>query len=338
MNVVQYAVRRLLLAAVVLVGVTLVTFLVSHLVPGDPVAAHLGQRAMSDPAIVEAFRARWGLDRPLWEQYWLYLKGLAHGDLGYSISSHRPVAQDLAQYLPATFELATCAIVVSFLLGVPFGIVSAIKRNRPVDHLLRAVSVFGVSVPAFWLALLCLYVFYFVLDLVPGAGRLSPGLSLRGPTGLMVLDAILTRRWDVLGDALSHLVMPALVLGSASMGLVTRTTRSSFLEVTDQDYLRTARAKGVPERTVIYRHALRNALIPVVTILGLTYGSLLGGTVLVETIFAWPGVGRYAFEAAVSLDFPAIMGVAILVATVYTAANLVVDVAYSWLDPRVRLR
>jgi peptide/nickel transport system permease protein len=334
----EYILRRLLLVPPLLLGVTLITFVLSHAVPADPVVAHLGQSAMMDEQIVAAFKREWGLDRPLHEQYLTYLDNLRQGRLGRSLLSKRSVEEDLRQYLPNTLELATAAIVVAVVLGVPLGVVSAVKRNSPIDHLVRALALVGVSMPVFWLALVSLFLFYYHLDWMPGPGLIS-GTAVPPPTvtGLVPLDALLAGQLDLFGDALHHLVLPAVVLSSFSLGLIARVTRSSMLEVIGQDFIRTARAKGLVERAVVVRHALGNALIPTVTVIGLAYGNLLGGAVLTETIFAWPGIGRYAYQAASSLDFPAVMGVTMLIAAIYIAVNLVVDILYGLLDPRIRV-
>jgi peptide/nickel transport system permease protein len=330
-------VQRLLMMLPLMVGMTLISFVVSHALPADPVGANLGQRSMEDPAIVAAFRAQWGLDKPLPEQYLTYLGNLLQGNLGTSIRTHFPVGEDLGRYLPASAELAIAATLVGTLLGIPFGVASAVRRNQWLDHLLRGVSLLGVSSPVFWLGLIALYVFYFRLGWLPGPGRLDVGMP-EPPhlTGMYTLDSLLSGDWPALGSSLRHLVLPGLVLASVYLGLVTRMTRSSMLEVLSADYVRTARGKGLKARAVIYRHALGNALIPTVTVLGLAFGDVLAGTVLTETIFSWPGIGRYAYESAVTLDFPAIMGVSLVIAAVFITVNLATDLAYVVLDPRLR--
>jgi peptide/nickel transport system permease protein len=334
----EYVIRRLLLVPPLLLGVTLVTFLLSHSVPADPVSAHLGQSAQLDEAIVAAFKREWGLDRPLHEQYLAYLDNLRQGKLGRSIVSKRPVEQDLAQYLPNTILLATAAILVAVVVGVPLGVISAVKRNHPIDHLVRAVALIGVSMPVFWLALVSLLIFYSWLDWAPGPGLLDNRfIAPPRVTGFLPIDAIVAGEWAVFWNALHHLMLPAVVLSSFSVGLIARVTRSSMLEIISQDYIRTARAKGLIERVVVIRHALRNALIPTVTVVGLAYGNQLGGAVLTETIFAWPGIGRYAYQAASSFDFPAVMGVTMLIAAIYIGVNLIVDILYGVLDPRIRV-
>lgn len=333
----RFILRRLLLLVPLLIGVTLVAFIISRAVPSDPVNAALGPNAVSDEELVAAFRAKWGLDKPPHVQYLTYVKNLLQGDMGQSIATHRPVVDDLKRYLPATIELATASIILAIIVGVPFGVISAVRRNTWLDQLSRVLSLVGVSAPVFWLALLGLYVFYGQLRWLPGPGRLDIGVEPPPRvTGLYTADALMAGEFSIFWNALGHLVLPSVVLAAFSMGLITRMTRSAMLESLGQDYVRTARSKGLPERRVIFNHTFRNALIPVVTILGLSYGNLLTGTVFIETIFSWPGIGQYAFQSAISLDFPAIMGVTMLIALVFIMANLIVDIAYIFLDPRLR--
>ncbi len=341
MNMQQFILRRLFLMVPLMIGITLIAFLISHSVPGDPVAAHLSQKAMEDPVIVAQFRAQWGLDKPLWEQYIIYLSKLVQGDMGTSIRTHRPVLDDLRQFLPASAELAVGATLFGLLVGIPFGIISAIKQDKLIDHVVRVVSLVGVSAPVFWLALISLYVFYFRLGWLPGPGRLDPGMELDVKatiTGIYVIDSLLRGDFPTLGVALKHLVLPVLVLGSSTLGIVTRMTRSSVLEVLTQDYVRTARSKGLTERAVLTMHVLRNSLIPTITVIGLSFGGILAGTVLTETIFTWPGIGRYAYQSCITLDFPAIMGVSILIAIIFSVVNLLIDISYAFLDPRLRVK
>ena len=334
-----FVARRLLLLLPMLLGITLLSFVLSHAVPADPVTANLGEMAASDPAAVAAFRREWGLDRPLPAQYLIYVGKLLRGDMGTSISTRQPVFVDLWQRFPATVELAIAAMVVSILVGIPCGILSAVRRNTLVDQVTRLLALVGVSIPVFWLGLVALLIFYARLDWVPGPGRL--GATLTPPpfrTGFLLLDALLAGRLDVARDTLGHLALPALVLSTANLAVLTRLMRGTTLDVLGQDFVRTARAKGLRERAVVVRHAARNGLIPVVTVIGLGFGRLLSGAVITESVFAWPGLGLYAFRSATSLDFPAIMGVGIVVAGVYVLANLVVDVAYAVLDPRIRVQ
>ncbi len=333
----RYILRRLAMMVFLLFGVSLLVFLISHLVPSDPVGANLSQTAMNNPEVVAAFEAKWGLDKPLWQQYFIYLGNLLQGDLGTSIRTGQPVIQDLIKYYPATVELSIFAMLVAIVLGVLFGVVSAVFRNKPGDQILRAVSVSGVSIPSFWFALLTLSVFSSALGIFPGGGRLDSRASIpKGGTGLYVLDGLFSGNFSMVGDALSHLILPALVLGFFTMGLITRQTRSNLLETMSADYIRTARSKGMSERRVVTRHALGNALIPVITVAGMGFCNLLGGMVFVEKIFAWPGIGQYAYLSATTLDFPAICGVSLLIAVNYVVINLIIDILYGVIDPRVR--
>lgn len=334
----QYIARRLVLLPVLIIGITLLAFVVSHLVPADPLGMVLSERAMNNPEIVATYRARWGYDRPLPEQYLIYVGRLAHGDLGDSIASQRPVLDDLIQFFPATLELTLAAMLFTIFMGVPLGVLAAIYRDRWVDHLARVLALIGVSVPVFWLGLLLLNVFYFHLNWLPGPGRLDSSLTPPPTvTGLYTVDSLLAGQWQTFRNAVAHLFLPALILGAYTMGAVSRMTRSSLLDVLGQDYMRTAKAKGLSRGQQIMRHALRNALIPTVTIIGLAFGDLMSGAVLTETIFSWPGIGRYAVNAASFLDLQAIMGVTIVIATVYILVNLSADIAYGLLDPRIRL-
>jgi len=333
-----YFLRRLLFVIPTLLGITLAAFVIANAIPADPINANLPQSALNDPEIIAAFRARWGLDKPPVEQYLTYLGNLLRGDLGVSIKSRNPVIDDLRQFIPATFELATVGIVFGILIGVGFGILSAVRRNSLIDYAVRTFTLVGVSFPVFLLALIGLTIFYSQLGWVAGPGRLN--VVMKAPpsvTGWYTVDSLLTGQWSTFTNAVSHIVLPGLVLGSYVSGIIARITRSSLLEVLSGDYVRTARAKGLGERVVIGRHALSNALIPVVTVIGLSYGTLLSGAVLTESIFAWPGIGRYMFRASTSQDFPAIMGGSILIAFVYIGVNFIVDLLYYFLDPRIRL-
>jgi peptide/nickel transport system permease protein len=333
---IRYLASRLFVAAMMVLLATLVIFLIANLVPGDPVLTQLGDIAANNPDMVAAFRHRWGLDLPLWDRYWLFLNGLFHGDLGVSIASQRPVLDDIRQYGPATVELSTIAFVLSLLIGLPLGIVAALRRDSWIDHMARSVSLVGVSAPTFWLAFIMLAVFYGWLEWAPGPGQISAS-AFPPPevTGIMLIDAPLAGDWDTFWDAVAHLILPSIVLAASTMGLITRTTRAAMLEALSQDYIRVARAKGLKRYRIILGHALPNALLPVVTLGGLAYAQLLTGTVLTETIFSWPGLGRYTFRSAITLDFPAIMGVTTVVAAIYVMINLLVDLSYAALDPRV---
>lgn len=329
--------KRLIYLVVMLFGVATLVFILTKMIPGDPTVANLSQRALNDPEVVAAYRAKYGLDQPVFVQYILYIKNLLHLDLGTSIRTNKPVLDELARCYPATIELALFAIILAALLGILFGVISAMKRNSILDQVVRALSVTGVSIPSFWFALLVLYFFYYKLHIFPGPGRLSNSFSAPATvTGMYVIDSLIEGNPAKALDALQHLILPGLVLAAFTMGLITRTTRSNLLDVMSTDYIRTARAKGLSRVGLIVRHALGNALIPVLTVIGLGLGNLLGGMVLVETIFNWPGVGQFAYESVLSVDYPSIIGVALLIALNYMVINTVVDILYGVIDPRVR--
>lgn len=329
--------KRVVNLIVMLLGVATLVFILTKMIPGDPVVANLSQRALNDPEVVAAYRAKYGLDQPVFVQYILYIKNLLHLDLGTSIRTNKPVLDELARCYPATIELAFFAIILAAVLGILFGVISAIKRNSILDQVVRALSVTGVSIPSFWFALLVLYFFYYKLHIFPGPGRLSNSFSAPATvTGMYVIDSLIEGNPAKALDALQHLILPGLVLAAFTMGLITRTTRSNLLDVMSTDYIRTARAKGLSRVGLIVRHALGNALIPVLTVIGLGLGNLLGGMVLVETIFNWPGVGQFAYESVLSVDYPSIIGVALLIALNYMVINTVVDILYGVIDPRVR--
>ncbi len=329
--------RRLLLACVVLAIVSVATFALSHAVPGDPISLVLGDRQADNPEVRAALERRWGLDKPLPLQYFYYVGNLLQGDWGESIASRTPVAQELRNRVPATIELSLFALAFAITFGVPLGIIAALNHDRWPDHLARFITLIGTSIPVFWLGLLLLYVFFYQLKWLPGPGRLDVGM--RPPptiTGMVTVDALVQGDWKVFWAALRRLILPAIVLGSFSMGILARMLRSSLLASLGDDYVRTARAKGLAEQSVVTSHAMRNALIPTVTVLGLTTAGLLAGAVLTETIFSWPGVGSFAVAAALRRDYPALLGVTFIVAVIYVMVNLLVDVAYGLLDPRIR--
>lgn len=333
----RFLVRRLLLTLILLLGVSLMVFLISHTVPANPVAANLSQSALNDPEIVAAFEAKWGLDQPLYKQYLTYMSNLFRGDFGTSIRTGRPVLSDLMQYFPATLELSFFAMLIAVFFGILFGVLSAVYQNKATDQILRGISVSGVSLPSFWFALLVMSVFSGSLKWFPTGGRINPRIfNPTGGTGLYVLDAIAWGDGQMLVDALAHLVLPAFVLGFFTMGLITRQTRSNLLEAMSMDYIRTARSKGMSEKRVVVGHALNNALIPVLTVSGMAFCNLLGGMVFVEKIFSWPGIGQYAYLSATTLDFPAICGVSLLIAATYVVINLLIDILYGVIDPRIR--
>jgi peptide/nickel transport system permease protein len=296
----------------------------------------LGQNAREDQ--IQAYRKELGLDRPPVVQYFSYVGRLLQGDLGKSIRTRRPVADDLRDFFPATIELSIAAMIVALILGIALGILAAIRRNSLVDLAARTFALVGGSLPIFFVGLLVLALFYSKLRWLPGPGRLDAVLTPPPRvTGMYTVDSLLAGNWALFKNSLSHLVLPAVTLGYFSTAVLLRMTRSSMLEVLGQDYVRTAQAKGLRDRVVIMRHALKNAMIPVLTTIGIVFGSLLSGAVLTETIFNWPGLGRYATTSAVSLDLPAVMGVTLIAAVVYPVVNMLVDIGYRLLDPRIRV-
>ncbi len=334
----RYLVRRILFAIPTVLGISVMVFIVANAIPADPITANLPANALNNEEMITAFRAKWGLDKPLIDQYFAYVGNLLQGNMGVSIKTRNPVIEDIRQFLPATIELSSIAIVLGITLGISTGVISAVWKNSFIDYIVRTISLVGVSFPIFLLALLGLTVFHAQLGWVAGPGRLD--FIMRDPpavTGFFTIDAALSGQWDVFRSAVSHLILPSFILGIYVAGIIARITRSSLLEVLGMDFMRTARAKGIHEARVILRHGLSNALIPVVTIIGLSYSSLLVGAVLTESIFAWPGIGRYMFRAATSQDFPAIMGVSMLFALVYVGVNFIVDILYYFIDPRIRL-
>lgn len=327
--------KRLAGLVAVIFGVTVITFAISHMIPGDPAQMLAGPRAT--PEAVAKIRADLGLDRPLGVQYARYLGDLVSGDLGTSIVTGRPVATDLAQVFPATIELIVAALAVSITAGILIGTLAAVYRGSPLDVAARLMASASISIPAFWLALMLLLLFYGVLGWLPGDGRI--GVAFDPPphvTGFYTLDALFAGNLALLADALAHLALPALTLAFASVGGIIRVVRSSMIEVLNEDYIRTAVASGLPRRTIIFNHALRNALIPVVTMLGLEAAALLFGSVVVETVFVWPGAGSYVLGAIFALDFPVIMGFTVIASVAYVLINTGVDLLYRVLNPAIR--
>jgi peptide/nickel transport system permease protein len=336
-SLISYIIRRIAIGLLMMLGITLISFCVTQLVPGDPAAVNLGQSAMSNPEIVARWRAEYGLDKPVPEQYVIYIKKVLHGDLGISQQSQRPVSTDLGEFFPATLEIAIFAILISLLFGLIFGIISAINRDKWPDQLIRFFSLTGVSVPTFWLSLVFFYIFFFKLRWFPTNGRLDPGEDAPSHvTGIYTLDAVLHGQWALAWQAFRHLALPAIVLAIYTIAVLTRFTRASVLEILGQDYVRAARAKGLSEFLIIKRHVLRPALISIITVAGVAFGNLLSGSVLVENVFSWPGLGQYAFKSAIGLDLPGIMGVSIVVAGIFITINLIVDLLYRLIDPNMR--
>ncbi len=328
----RFLARRSVELIPVVIGITLLTFLLIHMIPGDPVRVMLGERASAEQ--IDALRRDLGLDRSLPEQYLRYAARLAKGDMGSSIHRHTPVTEELARAFPATIELTVAALCIATVLGIPLGVVAAVRRGGWQDVLGTTVSLVGISVPVFWLGLMLVLIFPYYLGWFFFSGRTS--LEFAHPTGFYVLDALLSGNPANLVDVLGHLVLPAVTLSSVPLAMIARMTRSSMLEVLGQDYIRTARAKGLTEGQVLWGHALPNALIPIVTAIGLQFGYLLGGAVMTETVFSIDGVGRLVVEAVKSRDYPLVQGSVLAIALAVSLVNLLVDMLYAWLDPRVR--
>jgi peptide/nickel transport system permease protein len=332
----QYILKRLLNLIPVLFGITLLVFLLLHLIPGDPAQILAGQRAT--PEAVAAIREQLGLNKPLPVQYFLFLGNLLRFDLGNSIMSGTSIIQEIAVRWPATFELSVAAMLIALVLGIPAGVLAAVRKNSAIDNLTMSGSLVGVSMPVFWLGLLLIYLFAVNLQWLPPGLRISQeaALTFKPMTGFYVLDALLQLNWKALKDVLAHLILPALTLSTIPLAIIARITRSAMLEVLSQDYIRTARAKGVLERWVIFKHALKNALLPVVTIIGLQFGVLLSGAILTETIFSWPGIGSWIYEGILARDYPVVQGGVLFVAVSFVLINLLVDISYAFLDPRIQ--
>ncbi|MGH7376381.1 MAG: ABC transporter permease [Candidatus Methylomirabilales bacterium] len=328
-----YAIKRFLTILPVLVGISLLVFGFIHLIPGDPAVAMLGERAT--PERVAAVRAQLGLDEPLYKQYLIYLRKVAQGDLGLSILRGDPVLADLLHRFPATVELALSAILLALAIGIPVGIVSAVWRNSLFDGVSRLVALTGVSMPIFWLGLMLAWFFGVELGWLPTGFRLDTDVAVSPVTNFYVLDSLLTGNGQALSSTLRHLILPAVCLGTIPLAIIARMTRASLLEVLSQDYIRTAEAKGLPQRGVVLRHAMRNALLPILTVTGLQVGHLLAGAILTETIFSWPGIGLWVYEAIQARDYPIVQGATLFIATVFVLVNLCTDLLYATVDPRI---
>ncbi|MFV0452256.1 MAG: ABC transporter permease [Propioniciclava sp.] len=330
-----YVLRRLLSMVPALLGVVLAIFLLTRVLPGDPALTYAGEQA--PPEVVERIRVDMGLDKPVWAQFVDYVNALLHGDLGFAWHTGQPVAAEFAARLPATTELALFALGIALLIGVPLGIVSAVRRDRPIDHLSRVLSLIGASMPLFWLGLMVIFLFYGELGWEPAPlGRIAPGVNPPTDiTGFYVLDSLLTGDTVALGSSLSHIIWPAMVLSTGSMAIIARMTRSAMLEVIDQDYIRTAKSKGLSPFSVIYKHALKNAAPVTVTVVGLQFGQLLGGAVITETIFTWPGIGKFVTDSVLATDYAPVQAFTLVAAVLYMTINLIVDLINAKLDPRV---
>jgi len=335
---INYIIKRLAMMTVVLLIVITITFLLTTIAPSDPAAQWAGTRPTSEQ--LETARKELGLDKPVYVRYLLHIKNLAKGEFGTSIRTRQPVIRDLLGYFPATFELVTLSIIISLIIGIPLGILSAVRRESTLDHLGRLFSLSGIGVPSFWLGMMLQLLAYVTLKTFPIQGRIASEISFSHPfvtrTGLFFIDTLIQGNWVAFKSALIHIILPATTLSFACIAFVTRMARSSMIEVLREDYIRTSKAFGVNAYLIRYKYALKNALVPTVTVVGLSYGAMLGGSVLVESIFDWPGIGRYVWLSILYNDFPAIMGVTTAFAVTYLLINLVVDLIYALIDPRVR--
>lgn len=337
---IKYIGRRLLLLIPTLIGVLTIVFFMVALSPGDPARVMLGERANAQQ--LAQLRAELGLDRPLSEQYLLYLERAVHLDFGKSIKTGRPVMEEISEHLPATVELALVAMAIATAAGILIGVLSAVKRNTWIDYSAMVGALVGVSMPVFWLALVFIMVFSVGLGWFPTGGRMNARVFFDSITNFYIMDGliILLRDGDseILRYAIQHIVLPAVALATIPLAIIARTTRSSMLETLRQDYVKTARAAGIPERRVIFRYALKNALLPIVTVVGIQFGLLLAGAILTETIFAWPGIGRWLYAAISARDYPSVQAGVITVSTIFVGINLIVDILYSFVNPRIRLQ
>ncbi len=331
----RFTVRRLLLLVPILLGLSILVFLWIRALPGGPAASILGERAT--PEAIEQVNRQYGLDRPVWVQYAKYVQSLLQGDLGTSIASRRPVTEEIGRRFPATVELAVAAMLFAVAIGIPLGFIAAKRYRSWVDQGSLVVSLVGISIPVFFLGILLKYVFAVKLGLLPTVGRIDVRLNAEHPTGFYVLDSILTLDAEAFVSAVEHLVLPAIALGSIPLAIVARITRASVLDVQNEDYVRTARAKGLGPAIVDRRHVLRNALLPITTVIGLQVGLLLSGAVLTETVFAWPGMGTWLVGAIEARDFPVLQGGILFLAVIFVLVNLLVDISYGYINPRIRL-
>ncbi|MGV7218983.1 ABC transporter permease subunit [Bradyrhizobium sp. UFLA05-112] len=331
----RFALTRLSLVVPTFIGITLLVFVLIRLIPGDPIETMAGEHGI-DPARLAQLRADYGFDRPVLVQYGLYLSRMAHGDLGRSIVTHEPVISEFRMLFPATIELSVCAILFALCLGLPAGIIAAVRRNSIFDHGVMGISLTGYSMPIFWWGLLLILLFSVQLGWTPVSGRIAVQYFVEPVTGFLLIDTLLDGDFGAFRSALSHLVLPTIVLGTVPLAVIARMTRSAMLEVLGEDYIRTARAKGLPRFRVIAIHALRNALIPVVTVIGLQVGVLFTGAILTETIFSWPGVGKWLIEGINRRDYPVLQGGTLLIGAIVMIVNLLVDVTYGLINPRIR--
>lgn len=331
----QFIFKRLSLVIPTFIGITLLTFTLIRLIPGDPIEVMAGERGVSAERHAK-LSAELGLDQPLYIQYFQYVKGIFQGDLGNSLVTREPVLSEFLTLFPATVELAVCAAIFAILVGLPAGIIAAVRRGTLFDHSVMTFSLTGYSMPIFWWALLLMLVFSVNLGWTPVSGRIDVVFWIEDVTGFMLIDALLSDEEGAFSSAVSHLILPSIVLGTIPMAVIARMTRSSMLEVLSEDYIRTARSKGIAPWRVIVIHALRNALIPVITVIGLQVGILLSGAILTETVFAWPGIGKWLIESIGRRDYPVVQGGILIVATIIIIVNLLVDLTYGIINPRIR--
>jgi ABC-type dipeptide/oligopeptide/nickel transport system permease component len=329
-----YIVKRLAMLVPVMLGVSIIAFSLIHLAPGDPARTMLGERATQEQ--LNEIREKYGLDKPLYVQYGIWLNGVLHGDLGRSITTHEEVAKEIGDRLPNTMELAIAAMIFAIIIGVFAGIISATKQYSITDYTCMGVALFGISMPVFWLGIMLMMIFGVFLGWLPIGGRIDLLIPFQRVTGFMVFDSIITGNFPALISVLRHLILPAVALGTIPMAMIARVSRSSMLEVLRQDFIRTERAKGLSERTVIYKHAVRNAMVPVVTVIGLNFGLLLAGAILTETVFSWPGIGRLVVNAVYERDYPLVVGCILVFAIVFVIVNLITDIFYTRIDPRIQ--
>jgi len=331
---IRYTLRRLLWIPLVLWAVGTFTFLTLRIVPGDVVELMAAQALT--PEQMQQMRTEWGLDQPIYIQYLSFMGSLSQGSLGYSFTQGKAVTTLLGQRLPPTIELALVALALSVIIGIGTGIISVMFQDRWPDYLSRLFAMLGFSIPWFWLALMLIALFSVRLGWTPVTGQLDPAIQIERITNFIIIDSLITGNWAALKDYALHLILPAISIGLSVAGFIARITRSSMLEIMMQDYIRTARGKGLRERAVVGVHVIRNALMPVITIIGLMFGSLLGGAVVTETVFAWPGVGKFLVDAIFKRDFPVVQGTVIFIALAYVFVNLIVDLSYHYIDPRLR--
>jgi len=331
-------IERILATIPIMIGIAVIVFLFMRLMPGDPVDIMMGEGSVASPREIAAIREQLHLDKPIWQQLGIFFSGLVRGDLGHSFFMNRPVTELLLEALPATIELALAALIIALVVAVPVGVISAVRQYSLVDRASMTAAFLGISMPSFWLGIVGILVFSIHLHWLPTSGRLPAfGVEITRITGLYVLDSLAAADWAALKQAVRHLILPACTLGAPMAAIVARVVRSSMLEVLRQDYITLARAKGVPEVGVVARHALRNALVPTVTVVGLQVGVLLGGNMIVETVFSWPGIGRMVVEAIHARDYPLVQGAVMLYAFTFVIMNLVVDILYTYLNPKISL-